>query len=423
MIDKIESCFKRTNKYLINKQEKKGSWLSKPLKHGEPSYYNKEIIVTSEAVKSLIIVGKKNSVDSIKKGIKFCLDYKTEEHDNLEILTYKLDAIKYSNLDKSEKNINEILKILINRKKESVWNSFSSIINLTNFLIISRIPKFDKIKESNKIIKYFKTNKAKDGIGWGKDNLADKSEVTFTSNVFLSLIYSGEDPTKEYLQNFRKFIENKQLKDGSWKQTKITLIKPTNYATALATLSLIILSDNPFNKKVKKGINYLIKNCKKSGGWSLYKDQNREIYVTYFVVYTLGFYRYLKKMWNKKDIIFLRNILENQKVVAYLFLKFEDYLKMKLERKCVENVLDSKILGTTINAVDRRKEILKILSDGKTRDVAAVLDSLKELPTYSNLNKKHHMTQIKGDLEHLRKINLVNKIRNEYFVVLDLINF
>ena len=80
-------------------------------------------------------------------------------------------------------------------------------------------------------------------------------------------------------------------------------------------------------------------------------------------------------------------------------------------------LLNSRLLGSTKSAIDRRKEILRILDENGPKDIAQIIDFLREKPAYKNLNKKSHMTQIKNDVEYLRALNLIAEFEREYYLV------
>jgi hypothetical protein len=203
----------------------------------------------------------------------------------------------------------------------------------------------------------------------------------------------------------------------------LTTEKPTTYATAIAVVALMLASDEPVNKKVENGIAFLVKAVSKNGGWQLVKGEEPRFYTTYYTAHTIALYKYMKHMWDKPEILLLRKQLKPQQVSAYLFNSFLSYLKKKLKIIVLLDSLNSKALGTTSKAVERRKEMLRILAKGGVMDIAAIIDELKKLPDYAGLSKKSHITQIKSDLEYLRDIHLVSKTKYEYFVSFDALNF
>ena len=189
---------------------------------------------------------------------------------------------------------------------------------------------------------------------------------------------------------------------------------PNEFITAL-------LSENPFNSKIEKGIKFIVENSHKDGGWSLLPgEKEQELYVTYFALNALSFYQFLKKRYVDEDIVFLRKYTTPQVVATMLYKEFDHHLKKRFAKRSRHQILSSKALGSTQSAVNRRIAIIKILSKEGTKDVAEVIDSLKDIKEYSNINKKAYMTQIKLDLEYLRDANFVSKFGNTYYMFCDI---
>ena len=92
----------------------------------------------------------------------------------------------------------------------------------------------------------------------------------------------------------------------------------------------------------------------------------------------MSFYEYLKERWDAEDTIILRKNLKPQQVTAIFFQQFQNYLKRRFKNMLIKDMLDSKILGSTSRAIERRKEIIKILSEIGDRDVAGIIDELKK---------------------------------------------
>lgn len=418
-MEKIRENLIKASKFLIKKQRKDGSWAATKTKHNEPLDYQKNIVITSQCVQTLIHSPPHNSLNSIKNGIYFCSNFKLDSKDPVSWWASKLKALEYSDSLLYEKQKRKIVNYLCRSQKAGYWYSFPRTFNLTNFYVVIALMNFDCDKYLNKTRSWFLRNKAKDKIGWGKDNNSGTSKITFTSNVIIALIATGEDPLSKDLQTARKFIEKNQSKSGGWSSSKLTIKKVTTYSTAISTLALMILSENPFNPKIKNGIKYLINSQSRNGGWPLIKGKKADYYPTYYVTKTLAFYLYLKEEWNKSKTKTLRKSFKPQQVTAFLFNDFENYLKQRFLNSLYSDIINSKVLGTTKAAIKRRKEILKILSNEGSKEVAEILDSLKQNPYYAYINKKSHLTQIKSDVEFLKDLKLVNKIYQKYFIVID----
>jgi len=395
----FEEYFRKTIDFVIKEQKAQGIW-SKRIKHNEPRELFRRIVPTKEAVETLIYTGAYGNSKVIKAGIKNILDYELEEADPLELWATKLRIAEIAN---NKEIIKEISKWLRNK------NILSTRLPMLFSMMLS-----EAIGENIDLIKKLKKARARDGKGWGRIVKDSKSYITFTSNAVIALILAGENPNETYLQKARIFIEKSQNKNGSWNSSPETLTKPTTYATALAVQALMLLSKNPFNKAVNNGISYLLKTAHKKGGWPLIKNEEPEIYTTMYAVKTLRFYNYLKE--NNEE--YLSKFLTPQQLSCYLFKKFTfDYPKEKLIDICIKDLLSSKAIAATPSAIKRRRDIIKILMK-HTLDVAGIIDKLNQMGYH--LNKKSHMTQIKFDVEHLREMNLIDRIKNRYFVVVDL---
>ena len=419
---RIEFTLEKTTNYLIKKQSPYGDWPEIAPEHNEPLTFYKDIVLTSQAIQTLVVNPSKDSIESIAKGMQFVYNYELNKSDALDWWALKLMTLKYSNNPSYEKKCNSIIRYLSKLQKDGYWYIYPSTRNVTNFVILLALKGYNLNKLFEKSRNWFARNMAKDGKGWGDTDKVKTSFESFTSNVIIAAIASGENPLAKHIQKGKKFLEEAQAKDGGWKSSVFTTRKTTTYATAIATLALMLTSKNPFNDNITRGIEYLLKHMNKNGGWKVI-DSDKHIYfhTTWLTSYTLSFYKYVLERWNSPKIVSLRRSLEPQKVTAYLFLGYEDYIKMKLMNTALKNTVDSKVLGTTINAIDRRRKIIEILKDGKLRDIAAIIDELRKYKEYSYLNKKHHMTQIKSDVEFLRNIKLITQIGHEYTVVFDLI--
>ncbi|HDQ59592.1 MAG TPA: hypothetical protein ENN30_00190 [Candidatus Woesearchaeota archaeon] len=266
-------------------------------------------------------------------------------------------------------------------------------------------------------INWLKNNKASDGFGWGKDDSCSESCETFTSNILESLALLGEDPTAEYIQKARQFLEKRQKKCGGWISSKFSLKKVTTYSTAIACLSLMLTSEDPFNKYVKKGIDYLIKSVDKDGLWPLCSKNQSKDHPASYVLRLFSFYDYLESVWKNDETMLLRKRLKPQEVTVMLYKRFLKNMYADYKLMCKSNILNSRILGSTLNAVTRRKDIINVLDSTGRKDVAAIIDELKKQERYSLMNKRYHITQVKSDLEYLRSLNITDRIYDQYFLV------
>ncbi|MCD6476825.1 MAG: terpene cyclase/mutase family protein [Candidatus Aenigmarchaeota archaeon] len=410
----MKELLERAGDYLVKEQKQDGSWEVKKVFHNEPLDWQKDIVVISQNIRTLIMLNSHKYIKSINKGIYFCC--KQEFNNNVPIIwnTSKLKLLKY--LSSMEEEKEKIFKIIMKNENGGYWYYFPKTFNLANYCAISSIYDMISSIKANQIKRWIIENKAKDKKGWGREEHSDKSSYAFTSNMIESLILLGEDPLSKDIQIASKFIKESQNKDGSWKNSNLTSTKSTTYATSLAALVVMITSDNPFNENIEKAIKYLLNSSHKNGGWPLIKGEKPEYYSTYYVIRTLVFYNYLKEKWK-----YLRGMkIKPQRAAAFLFRGFEKYLKERFRILMLENTLNSNILGNTKQAKERRYDILKILANGP-REIADIIDELKKNEKYSYLTKKYHITQIKFDLEHLKNLNLVGKHKYEYYAISGLI--
>ncbi len=403
--------------FVISAQKDNGSWSdSNKNTSGEPQELNSDIVITSQAMRILAMLPDMRSIENIKRSFYFCMKNDLSAADPIEWWAWELLALDIFDTDYIDSYKKKIATFLYkNQNAEGFWARFPSTFNLTNFIIINSLQNYPIRSRLDRSIEWFRKNKAKDKLGWGADPSASKSEPSFTSNVILSLIMAGEDPEQAYIQKARKYLENNQNKIGGWGSSSLTTIKSTTYSTALATIVLMLTSRNPFNKNVKNGIEFL-KNTQK-GGWPLLKGGKPDFYTTYYATRTLLFYEELKDLINGNQTGYLEAFISKSRIASYLFRGFDGRLKQRFKQTLRMSIINSKALGSTRSAVKRRREIIIILGKNKTMDPAEIIDELRKQEEYSKLNKKHHITQIKADLEHLYNINLAGKTRDDYFLI------
>lgn len=419
-MDIISSLFNKATKYLVSKQSKDGSWKGYSIQHKEPSVLQKEIVTTAESVLALNISAEysnDSAFDSINSGLFYCVNFDLGEKDPIEWWAFKLYALRNTNIPLAKKEIKKIKEhIASSQNKNGFWPTFPSTFNLLNNIAIRALMGKGYNDVLRRSAKWFKKNMAKDGKGWGIDEKAEKSEVTFTSNVITSLIIAGVNPYEKFIQRARFFLKSEQCSNGGWPSSHFTVYEPTIYSTAITIETLMLISDNPFDDNIEKGISFLINNVHKRGGWPLIPGENPEIYTTYFAINTLYFYNFLKQRWNDEDIRFLRKFAKTQHITSYLYREFDLHLKRRFAERNFYQMAGSRSLGSTSSAVERRRNIISILANEGPKDVSGIIDSLKKNKKYAYLNKKAYMTQIKLDLEYLRSIKIIHKKEHKYFV-------
>ena len=390
----IKEYISKACNFLINDQNEDGSWSMKNEKVKQPPIpYQKSLILTSQALQSLLFNVKPRYVDSMKKAINFCINYALSPEDAVDLWAWKLDALELSNTEKSENIKEKSIQILEEKQEENgSWPYYPDTFALTNYSVCNVINLTSQLTIA-RAIKWF--NNSKKGSGWSKDDKDEQIEPSFTANAILSLIKLGETPPEETI----KYLEEKQEESGGWRVLSDSgkWGDITSYSTALCILALILSKGN--NEKIDKGITYLL-NCQDEKGKILRTPKERETYhyLFYYVIKTLIIY------------------LESEKNIN----RFKETKLREFIISCYKNVLTSRALGVTERSRKRRIDILKSLGE-ESKEVAEIIDSLKKKKEYEHLNKKSHITQIKSDVEYLRSIKLIGKIGNEYYISLNLL--
>ncbi len=416
----VPLALEKAAKWFISIQKADGSFGPSEGKFKEPHYYMRNIIITPQSLRALSFSGSELAVPAMRKALKFCLDCDIEEGEPLELQAFKLAALGLSNCYEDE--CAHILHLL---QKEPVtsWKSVLNMPLLTNFSIVTCIPAKELRKTTaDTMLKWLRNSGAKDGLGWGPEAESSRSEFTFTAPAILAYVYAGGDPCSKLIQTARKYLESKQADDGSWRSSRLTIKKPTIYATAICTMALLVSSDN-FGKKVQNGISYLLKTQNEDGGWPLTAGGKSECYVTYFAVWCLSLYKYLKERLAGPELSLISEKLALPYITSALFKEFEESAKDRFKLIVLKSLLASKALGSTSKAIRRRNHLLNILARKQYCTTADLIDELKTMPEYEYLKKKTHITQIKADLDHLAEIGLVQEDNGKYFVAFDVLNF
>jgi len=385
------------------------------LKHNEPFFFNRSVVLASECAQALAYTNSEKGIHQAKKFLKLCLDAQLEECEPQELWAYKLGALRFSNCYEKEK-----IQIANYLQKTPLkdWQSVVSMPILTNFNTILSLAFSNTLFKSTaeEYLNWLKKGIAKDGLGWGAEPNASKSYPTFTANAIISHIAAGGDVFEKHIQTAIKFLENLQEEDGSWRSSRHTTEKPTGYATALVTIALLF-KYQPTSPRIKKAINYILSIQNKDGGWPLVEGEESYIYPTYFATFCLSFYNYLNEKYKILPFSLLVKI-EPGYLNTINFFDFNSHTMAKFKQNLLRSVLNSKALGSTRQAILRRKNLLQILSYKQPLSIAELLDELKLLPDYANLKKKSHLTQIKYDLDYLTEIGLAefDENRLKYYV-------
>ena len=423
---KITAALDKAAEFLLRNQHIDGSWhIPGDIKtHQESILRSTPIILTSQAVRTLLYCDRRSALDNISKGLYFCLNNKTTRENSLESWAWRYAAVCIPSTDIFKRETKEIVQYIVEKQHKKGYWPYPPIktYNLTNHLLATVIHNTKNDVQKDAITNWLKNGKAKDNIGWGMNDEAAESESTYTANVIRALLYLKEDPTDEYMQIARKFLEDEQYEDGGWPGSKTTYSdQSTIYSTAIVAHNLMILSESPFNRIVKKSITFLLDNQNEDGGWPEVPGKTSEIFTTYYACKALAFYSYLEEFFSSENLkLIKRRVPESQIATAFLFNRFEDKLRTRLNACLTYNITNSKIIGSTPDAIKRRGQIIQILGKHGAKDVAQIIDLLKESPEYAHLKKKSHITQIKNDVEYLRSMRLIHTQDRKYYLTIDL---
>ncbi|MEM4248341.1 MAG: prenyltransferase/squalene oxidase repeat-containing protein, partial [Candidatus Nanoarchaeia archaeon] len=295
--NKIVAAIGKAQKFLLSYQHADGSWRIEEIKHKEPSVYQTPLVLTSQCMQSLMFLLNQEHIPAINKALRFCLIEEISDKDPIDLCAWKLLALRFSNAALYAKEQEKLAARLAKEQtSEGCWYTFPSTSNLTNFSCILALKDFEFQKNLEKAKAWFKQTRAEDGKGWGFNDNSKESEISFTGNVILALLLTGEDPLCAELQQARKFLEDKQFKDGGWSSSKLTIVhKPTTYSTAVAIMSLMQLSEDPFNERVEKGVKALLDAQLENGCWPLvFGEETIDYYPTLYAIKALSYYLYLK---------------------------------------------------------------------------------------------------------------------------------
>ncbi len=405
----IERSLDRSCAFLIQNQQENGSW--KLLEEGSLTHvtYAHPIILTSEAAKAIVFNVRPKYTPNILKALHYCFSSSVENEESIDIRAWQLSALNLLSGSVYDKARSAVLRWILSKQDESgCWPSFRHHY-ITNYSVCEALRVHQISKKSKAAMRnWLKSSMCKDGWTFSPDT--KEPYVTATSNSVLTLLAVEENPLCNELQNSRRFLEESQQKDGYW-MSKVESDFRNAHATSLAALCLMLLSEDPFNKRVEKGINYVI-DCQAEEGFYLRKAIHTSKYINQF----LSFYLYLKENWESSEAKLLRKHMKTpQYVTNYYWRKFPSHLQRRLKEAIHQSVMTSRILGTTRRAVERRKNIIHILSTQGSKNVAEIIDALKEKEEYGYLRKKSHLTQIKSDVEFLKDLNIIQQQGYKYY--------
>jgi len=407
--------------WLASKQKPDGSWPADRQSFSMPVDWLSEFFVTCHASRSLLLGRMPAHVENIQRAIAFCAGHILEKGAPVSWHAMKLLALQLSDSTDNRRHAAKLVKTLIKKQdSRGFWPLYPATFNPTNYMVVSALAGNGTNEGLDGAARWFRNCMSSDRLGWGRDGDEKQAKVTSTAKVSLSLILCGERLDSRQLQTARKFLENRQNKDGSWNSPRFKI--PSTDSTACSALALMFLSKSPFNDRTKNAVNWLLKMQNKAGGWPHSKGDPSTFFMTSSAMFALAFWQHLNEQWERPEIRELSERMGKQATAVWLWRHFPAYLKERYEHLIVRSMLDSKALGSTKAAIMRRKEILRTLSKEGPGDTAEVIDRLKPLPEYAHLRKKSHITQIKNDLDYLKDINLVSLVRGRYAVVKDFLH-
>jgi len=418
----LSKVFQLTSDFLKKRQDETGLWKVDEIKHNEPSLYQGSLITTSQCMLTLMYCQNKDTIVNMAKAAHYLYSRTLHDRDPIDLWAWKTHALKHVNTDLYRRTVKENQAFIAKEQtKHGYWSVFPKTFNLTNFSCMLALLDSEHSAELKRVSDWLCDNKAKDGFGWGHDDTSESSQITFTAIISMVLLGAGRDPLDPKLQEVRRYFEMTQNADGSWNSTKFTSGMPTTFATTVVLDVLMRLVDDPFDPKIKRGISFLVGSQNPDGSWPIVRGEDgRQFYPYLYIIKTLAFYKYLKDHWsNLENQVLVNSDIPKQVVVSHLAKEFEKYITNKFNYNIAKRVFESRFLGITKKAVERRKRILQILADHPALDVAEVIDELKKIKTYENLNKKTHLTQLKSDLEYLRSLNLVYLKNYKYYTTFD----
>jgi len=403
----IEQCLKKSSELLLQNQEENGSW-TKVAEHAGHKIYQYPLILTSQAVQSLILTLDLSYIKTIRKGLAYCLNSDFDDKTEIDISSWAVSTLLFSNTQAYLNKAKQGVGFLLHRQNaQGYWPRYPKTNILTNFSALRAVKEYLPEDKATIFKEWLIKNKASDGIGWGFD-ATEQTESRFTSYGILSFLMCGASPGDENIQKAREFIKQNQDENGCWRLPETLDIV---HRTSLSTLVLMLTSENPFNKNVEKAVEFLISTQKEDGSYKYWS-----IHSIYFTHLLFSFYLYLKQRWNSEALVNLRKQLTHpQTMTLYLFRQFEQGIKVNLQLAIYKSVLSSHVLGTTNRAVERRQDILRVLDTQGAKTTAELIDSLKEKGEYKHLRKKSHLTQIKSDVEFLRSLNLIDEDHRKYY--------
>ena len=300
----ISKALEQAKQYLLTKQNTDGSWTYEDaLEIQGPEHLHRPLFLTSMALNTLLLIAPKKT-ESISKAIHFVQNQELDPKDHVDLVASQLWGIKASNTTLADKKKSELLSMILKRRsKEGIWREFSGASNLTLYGVMLGIRNLVCEEEYSQIRKWLLTHKAKDGIGWGFDENYETTQVSFSTNAMLTLLYAGEDPLCKDIQQAKEFLLTNHLgKDEGWPSSALTIPKEsTTYGTALSVITLLHTHEDLYDKRIVSGVKWLLETQLPDGSWPLRRDgQGGEFYTTYYSIKALRYYNYIQEELEKE---------------------------------------------------------------------------------------------------------------------------
>ena len=414
MQERVKASLTQAADWLASTQLAGGSWPSDESRHSEPEDYMTDFVSTAQSTCALILSGNGRHAGSVLNGMGFCADYPLEESDPAVWYAWKLRILKLFNTQSGERQTKLLIRALSKKQDaQGFWKVFPTTLNATNFAAISALSVTDAGQQLSRMASWIRRTQKRDG-GWSRSPEVKKSEPPSTGDCILSLLLCEDAQDSKAVRAGIRFLLNSQQASGGWVSPRIG--KQTVYAAAISTLTLLVTGND---SAADKGISFLLDSQAGEGGWPYMKGEKPMYYTTYFATLALAFWLRLQQSRSDQTLKKLSDSVTKQEFAAHLFRQFDAHIRERFGRMLITGMLDSKAMGSTKDAIRRRRDILKALSEGGPGDTAEVIDRLKLRPEYEHLSKKSHITQIKADLDYLKDINLVSLVRYRYAVVKD----
>lgn len=420
-MNQIELAIKKANKFLFANRGSDGLW-TKKYGFKLPAHYDNHLVKSSQAIKALLsslekFIPKEHS--KIEESIYQLINYEVKDDAPVDNLAFQLLITSFSNTKQAKKIREKVLEKIKENNKGGFWETYNNTYHFTNYMILEAL-QANEIELPKKFSNWAwsKLNKKKTGWGFFVD---DEAQPSVTATILLSCLKVGVSAEDARIQKIVNLLEQKQNPDGGWPASSATEPKKSVlFSTALVVLCLLLSKGEIRRESVQKGIKYIIKTQNKDGSWGYnHEDVNPKFFCIYYAIHVLRFYNYIQETKNSQQK-FLKERLKSVEYFAFMYSEYQLHIKNRFFRAKTKQLLNTRALGNTEDAQERRKKILNILSN-KELDEAEIIDELRKNKKYDYLKKKTHLTLIKNDVSYLISLYLIQKNKHKYYTVIDLI--